>query len=171
MTVPHGSRDLAEHWAQWAAIFLPLPPILQVLDFIPVLNLLSVHIRMENSNPTLHTETNSDNKLNFGMEDLGLVFHLAGSDKNSSGFKGFNIAFGMNRQNDFNNRIFMEGTNNKNSLLTGYVNTLNNTPGGITPSMINDNYPFDIALAYNTDLIYLPIQLIKNTRMMHRTED
>lgn len=116
---------------------------------------ISPAIRLENSNTNYSTEVNNDNKLNFGMGDLGLVFHLGGSDKNSSGFKGFNIAFGMNRENDFNNKIFMEGTNNKNSILTGYVNTLNNTTGGITPSMINNNYPFDIALAYNTDLIYL----------------
>lgn len=87
------------------------------------------------------------------MENLGLVFHLAGNNKSSSGFKGFNIAFGMNRQNDFNNRVFMEGINNKNSLLTQYVNILNNTPGGITSQEINDKYPFDIALAWNTFLI------------------
>ena len=89
------------------------------------------------------------------MGSLGLVFHLSGSDKPTSGFKGFNVAFGMNRESDFNNKVFMEGINNKNSLLTGYVNTLNNTPGGMTPQMINDNYPFDIALAYNSNLIYL----------------
>ena len=61
----------------------------------------------------------------------------------------------MNRQNDFNNRVFMEGTNNKSSLLTQYVNILNNTPGGLTPQMVNDQYPFDIALAYGSDLIFL----------------
>jgi hypothetical protein len=111
-------------------------------------------IRLENSNSDYNTETNTSNRLNAGMGDLGLVFHLGGNDKNSSGFKGFNIAFGVNRENDFNNQVFMEGTNNKSSILTGYVNTLNNTPGGITSQMINDNYPFDIAPAYNSNLIY-----------------
>ncbi len=114
---------------------------------------LSPSIRMENSYSTFNMESNRDNKFNIGMENLGLVFHLAGNNKSSSGFKGFNIAFGMNRQNDFNNRVFMEGINNKNSLLTQYVNILNNTPGGITSQEINDKYPFDIALAWNTFLI------------------
>ena len=114
---------------------------------------ISPSIRMENSYSNYNMETNRDNKFNIGMENLGLVFHLEGNDKSNSGFKGFNIAIGMNRQNDFNNRVFMEGTNNKSSLLTQYVNILNNTPGGVTPQMINDQYPFDIALAFNTYLI------------------
>jgi hypothetical protein len=116
---------------------------------------ISPYLRMENSYSNFNMETNRDNNFNIGMEDLGLVFHLSGSDKSSSGFKGFNIGFGMNRQNDFNNRVFMEGTNNKNSLLKQYVDILNNTPGGVTPQMINDQYPFDIALAYNSNLIFL----------------
>ncbi len=114
----------------------------------------SPSIRMENSYSDYNMETNRDNKFNVGMDNLGLVFHLTGNDKRSSGFKGFNIAIGMNRQNDFNNRIFMEGTNNKSSLLTQYVNILNNTPGGVITQMINDQYPFDIALAFNSDLIF-----------------
>jgi hypothetical protein len=115
---------------------------------------ISPYMRMENSQSSYSSETNKDNNINIGMQDLGLVFHLSGSDKNSSGFKGFNIAIGVNRENDFNNRIFMEGTNNKNSLLTQYVDVLNNTPGGISSQEINNQYPFDIAPAYNSDLIY-----------------
>ncbi|MGA2822432.1 MAG: hypothetical protein ABSE72_02800 [Bacteroidales bacterium] len=116
---------------------------------------ISPYLRMENSLSNFNMETNRDNNLNIGMENLGLVFHISGNDKSSSAFKGFNFGFGMNRQNDFNNRVFMEGTNNKNSLLKEYVDILNNTPGGITPQMINDQYPFDIALAYNNNLIFL----------------
>ena len=115
---------------------------------------ISPYFRMENSSSDFNMETNRDNNLNIGMEDLGLVFHLSGSDKSSSSFKGFNIGFGMNRQNDLNNRVFMEGINKKNSLLNQYVDILNNTPGGVTPQMINDQYPFDIALAYNNNLIF-----------------
>ena len=116
---------------------------------------ISPALQIAHSNSSFNSEANTDNKVNVGMGSLGLVFHLSGSDKPTSGFKGFNVAFGMNRESDFNNKVFMEGINNKNSLLTGYVNTLNNTPGGMTPQMINDNYPFDIALAYNSNLIYL----------------
>jgi hypothetical protein len=116
---------------------------------------ISPSFRMENSYSSYNMETNRDNKSNFGMDNLGLVFHIAGNDKNTSGFKGFNVAFGMNRENNFNSRVFMEGTNNKNSLLTQYVNILNTSSGGLTPQMVNDQYPFDIALALNTNLIYL----------------
>jgi hypothetical protein len=116
---------------------------------------ISPALQIAHSNSSFNSETNTDNKVNVAMGNLGLVFHLNGSDKTTSGFKGFNVAFGMNRESDFNNKVFIEGTNNKNSILTGYVNTLNNTPGGMTPQMINDNYPFDIALAYNSNLIYL----------------
>jgi len=111
-------------------------------------------IRLENSNANYNSEINNDNRINGAIGDLGLVFHIGGKDKSSSGFKGFNIAVGVNRENDFNSRVFMEGTNNKNSLLTQYADVLNSTPGGITPQMINDRYPFDIALAYNSNLIF-----------------
>jgi hypothetical protein len=114
----------------------------------------SLSPRLEYSSSIYNGETNTDNKFNFGMGNLGLVFHVAGNDKSSSGFRGFNVAFGMNRQNDFNSRVYMKGVNNKSSLLTQYVNTLNNGPA-LTPQMINDQYPFDIALAYNSNLIYI----------------
>ena len=49
---------------------------------------LSPSIRMENSYSNYNMETNRDNKFNIGMDNLGLVFHLTGNDKRSSGFKG-----------------------------------------------------------------------------------
>ncbi|MCX6247974.1 MAG: hypothetical protein NTW10_09585 [Bacteroidetes bacterium] len=116
---------------------------------------LGPSFRLEYSNADYNTEVNRDNKFSVGMGNLGMVFHLPGNGKNSGGFKSFNIGFGMNRQNDFNSRVFIEGVNNKNSLLTEYADILNNTPGGMTPQMINDQYPFDIAPAYNANLLYL----------------
>jgi hypothetical protein len=115
----------------------------------------SLSPRLEYSNSAYNSETNTDNKFNFGMGNLGLVFHMGGDDKSSPGFRGFNFAIGMNRQNDFNSQVFIRGVNNSNSLLTQYAKILNNTPGGLTPQMINDQYPFDIALAYNSNLLYL----------------
>lgn len=114
---------------------------------------LSPSLRLENSSSVYNMETNKDYKFNVAMDNLGLVFHITGKDKSGSGFKSFNVAFGMNRENNFNNRVFMQGTNNKNSLLKQYVDILNNTPGGISPDEVNDKYPFDIALAFNTYLI------------------
>jgi hypothetical protein len=116
---------------------------------------LGPSVRLENSRAEYNSEISTDNKFSIGMGNLGLVFHIKGSGKNSVGFKGFNIGFGMNRQNDFNSHVSIEGVNNKNSLLTQYVDILNNDPYGLTPQMIDERYPFDIATAYNANLLYL----------------
>jgi hypothetical protein len=108
-------------------------------------------LRLTDSKADYNGELNRDNRFNGGMGNLGLVFNH--KSKNSSGLMSYNVAFGMNRQNNFSNRVFIEGVNNKNSLLTQYVGVLNSSY--YTPNDINAAYPFDIALAYNTDLIYL----------------
>ncbi|MCX6245498.1 MAG: UPF0164 family protein [Bacteroidetes bacterium] len=108
-------------------------------------------LRLADSKADYNGETNRDNKFNGGMGSLGMVFNI--KPRAPGGFKSFNIAFGMNRQNNFSNQVYIQGVNNKNSLLTSYVNTLNSS--WYTPNDINNQYPFDIALAYNTDLIFL----------------
>lgn len=108
-------------------------------------------LRMSNTLSNYNGETNRDNRFNAGMGDLGLVFNI--KPKNSTSLRNFNFAFGMNRQNNFSNRVVIEGVNNKSSLLTQYVGILNNDY--LTPNDINDRYGFDISLAYNTDLIFL----------------
>ena len=113
----------------------------------------SPSMTMSNSFSDFYGETNRDNKFNVGMGDIGLVFNIKPGGKSGSGFRSINFAFGMNRQNNFNSRTFTEGVNNTSSLLTSYVNFLNDHPG-ITGQMINDQYPFDIGLAYNDYLIY-----------------
>ncbi len=96
----------------------------------------------------------TDTKGNVGMGNLGLVFSIPSSTASKGGFRGFTVAFGVNRQNDYNSRVTMEGNNKQSSILTDFTNKLNSFPGGISPNMINDQYPFDIGLAYGTDLIY-----------------
>ena len=111
-------------------------------------------VLISNSSSDYNGMKGVDNKGNFGMGDLGVVFTIPAPAKNNGGFRSFTVGFGVNRQNDFNSRIVMEGNNNKSSILTDYNNILNNTPGGITPDEINAKYPFDIDLAYGTNLIY-----------------
>jgi hypothetical protein len=89
----------------------------------------------------------TDNKAMFALGDFGFVFTIP--THSGSGLNRFNVAFGVNRQSDFNNRFYIEGTNKKSSMLMDYTHTLNNNPG-LGP----DDYPFDIGLAYNTDLIF-----------------
>ena len=98
--------------------------------------------------------TGIDNKGNFGLGNLGMVFTIPSGAANGGGFRNFNIAFGVNRQNDFNRKVFMEGYNTKSSILTDFSNVLNSVPGGISPDMVSTQYPFDAGLAYDTYLIY-----------------
>ncbi len=95
----------------------------------------------------------SDNRVNFGLGNIGVIFSIPTYKNNKSGaMKSFNIGFGMNRQNDFNNTVRINGVNNSNSMMQSYVNTLNNAQ---TPERnIQDHYPFDIGLAYGTNLVF-----------------
>jgi hypothetical protein len=92
-------------------------------------------------------------KGNFALGDVGVIFSIPAPKKNVGGFKNFNLGFGLNRQNDFNNNMFMQGINNTSSMMTDWVNTLNRQ--FLSPENINVKYPFDIALATNSNLIYL----------------
>ncbi len=92
-----------------------------------------------------------ENRVNFGMGNLGFVFNIKPS-KNNGILKSLNIGFGFNRQNDFNNKMLISGVNKENSLMQNYTNILNE--GRIPPSTVEDSYPFDIGLAYGTNLIF-----------------
>ncbi|MDP1622104.1 MAG: hypothetical protein Q8M08_07165 [Bacteroidales bacterium] len=103
---------------------------------------------------TMYNGTNaSDNRLNFGVGNFGVIFNINPYSKNKSGvIKNINVGFGFNRQNDFNNRVAINGVNSKNSLMQSYANTLNaeKTP----PAYIQEDFPFDIGLAYGTNLVF-----------------
>jgi hypothetical protein len=106
------------------------------------------------SSSEFNGETGSDTEFNFALGNFGFVFNIKPHKKNnSSGFQDFNIGFGLNRQNDYNASLFMHGVNNKSSMMTDYVNILNSQPT-LTSDEINQQYPFDIALATNANLIY-----------------
>lgn len=107
--------------------------------------------------PSIFTGTTSSEYMQTDSKDsrtipalgnLGFVFtrNLA-SEHRSGPLKSITFAFGMNRQNDFNNRIAIEGVNNQSSMLTEYVNILNEEH--LDPSLVSDYHPFDIGLAYN----------------------
>jgi hypothetical protein len=98
--------------------------------------------------------TGNETEFNFALGNFGFVFNIKPHKKDkSSGFKDFNFGFGLNRQNDYNTHLFMHGVNNQSSMMTDYVNTLNNQPT-LTFGQIDQKYPFDIALATNANLIY-----------------
>ncbi|MEI7661114.1 MAG: hypothetical protein WCK34_02895 [Bacteroidota bacterium] len=112
-----------------------------------------------NTSSSYNGNNSSDFTGNMGLGNAGVVLNLNPLGKNSSGsVKSINVGIAFNRQNDFNNRIVIHGVNNTNSMMQGYVNTLNGSSEYIAPASLQDNYPFDIGLAYNTNLLgYDPV--------------
>ncbi|MCX6286454.1 MAG: hypothetical protein NTY96_05015 [Bacteroidetes bacterium] len=94
-------------------------------------------------------QMNTTNVVNVGMGNMGFVFTFKPETGKAGPFYNFNVAFGMNRQNDFNSSFSISGPNHNSSLLNVYTNKLNSTPGAV-PS----DYPFDIGPAYDAWLIY-----------------
>ncbi|MGZ4035084.1 MAG: OmpP1/FadL family transporter [Bacteroidia bacterium] len=99
---------------------------------------------------TYNNEKNSGSKMNFDFGNAGFIWSFD-KDGNSdeSKWKNWNIGFGYNRTNDFNNNINIQGKNYSSSLSNVYVNNSN----GISS---NDLDQFNEGLAYNTYLIDNP---------------
>ncbi|MEI6766719.1 MAG: hypothetical protein WCM76_13895 [Bacteroidota bacterium] len=96
------------------------------------------------ANSTYMGVASEDLKYNFNLGNLGLV--LAFTPKGSSGWKGVQFGMGVNRLNNFNNRIVMEGYNAKNSLLDDYYNkAVGNAPADLDA--------FDTKLAFDLYLL------------------
>jgi hypothetical protein len=116
---------------------------------------LSPSLFLNQSSSEYNGINKSDNRANVGMANFGAVFTIPTGTDGKSAFRNFNVAFGVNRQNDFNSKVYMAGVNTNSSLLSSYTNILNSIPGGIDYNQVFDAYPFDIGLAHGTDLIYL----------------
>lgn len=107
------------------------------------------------SSSEYYGQTGSDTRTVFAMGNFGFVYTVKPYKKNkTSGLQSFSFAFGMNRQNDFNSRIFIHGLNQTSSLMTDWVNELNGQ-SFLSYDKIDAKYPFDIALGTNANLIYL----------------
>lgn len=88
-----------------------------------------------------------DLKYNFNFSNLGVVYAMntsKGSDQD--GWKSVNFGFGVNRYNNFHNRMLIEGSNSSSSLMDVYRNSAQ----GSTPGQLD---AFSTLLAYNTYLI------------------
>ena len=98
-----------------------------------------------------------DKKSNFYFGNIGLVYTSKLKSKpNQPGWKYFQFATGLNRLNDFNNRIFMTGPNAVNSLLDTYVNYAEGPPQISYLDIERDtyyNYAYDLNLAWWTYLL------------------
>lgn len=96
---------------------------------------------------TYWDKTRTDNNTNFNVPNIGFVYNIPlKTDPQHKGWMNVQVGFALIRNNNFHNRILIEGTNPDNSLLDAYVEMAN----GTEPEYLN---PFDTELAYQTYLI------------------
>ncbi|HRY97491.1 MAG TPA: hypothetical protein P5550_00400 [Bacteroidales bacterium] len=92
-------------------------------------------------------KTGEDLKYNFNLGNAGMVFVMPmGPAAQSNGWKNLQFGLGINRQNNYNARMLVEGFNPESSLLDAYLDYAN----GIAPSELG---AFDTRLAFNTWLL------------------
>ena len=88
-----------------------------------------------------------DSQSNFNLSDVGFVLN---TKTENPIFKNFQFSFGLVRTNNFNNRIYIAGENNENSIMTAYADDAT----GISPvDLDNNEYPFDLSPAWWTYMI------------------
>ncbi len=95
----------------------------------------------------------TDNKYNFNISNLGLVFAKVnpGKENATDSWVGGGFAIGYNRLANYNSVTYYSGYNDRSSLLNTYVDFLNS--GNYGPSEVSDSDPFGAGLAYETYLI------------------
>ncbi len=92
-------------------------------------------------------KTGNDLRYNFNLNSAGLVISFnARENIESSGWKGIQFGLGFNRLNNYNNRILIEGVNDKNSMINDFLKKAN----GVRPQDLDQ---YDALLAFNTYLI------------------
>ncbi len=92
-----------------------------------------------------------DNKYNFNIGNIGLVYAYPKSEKNKSPWRGWAFGIGYNKLNSFQSRSLYEGLNTKSSLLHSYVEEAN----GVNVNALQENsaYAFSSNLAFQTYLL------------------
>jgi len=97
-------------------------------------------------------QTNDDNKYNFNLGNVGLVydFFKRGKYAEGDGWKDVQFGFGINRLNDFNNRVVIQGNSANSTMMNQYVADANNNGKGSTIDELDN---FSTYLAYQTYLL------------------
>ncbi len=93
-----------------------------------------------------------DSKSNFNFGSIGMVMASPRKSGNSI-VKHYQFAFGVNRINNFNNRMLMEGFNGQNSVVDTYVDGANGIFFGDIEDDDNGFYAYDLNPAWYTFMI------------------
>lgn len=109
---------------------------------------------MANTESDYLREQYSDTKSNFNLGNIGFVSVTnAGVSQNSS-LRKVMFGFGLNRTNNFNNRVMIQGFNGNSSMLTVYADQANgNSPSQLSGQDFINIYGHAPSLAYETYLI------------------
>jgi hypothetical protein len=94
-----------------------------------------------------------DSRFNFNLSKAGIVIASPPKSNKGATVRSYQIAFGVNRSNNFNNRMLMDGINDRNSIIDTYVDNAN----GIYFGDIEDDkygyYAYDLNPAWFTYMI------------------
>lgn len=97
---------------------------------------------------TYNSSTSRDNKSNFNVSNVGFVFASEPNEK--SMVKNWQFAIGMNRLNNFNNRMIIQGYNSENSIIDTYVQNANGIHYENIENDYYGEYAYDLNLAWDT---------------------
>lgn len=108
---------------------------------------ISPSLYFANAESSYNGNLSEDSRNNFALGNAGVVLAMEPVDRlDRNPVANFQIGFGINRLKDFNNRIYIEGVNDQNSLLDTYVEYAGNK----NPENLN---AFDTRLAFDAFLI------------------
>jgi hypothetical protein len=94
-----------------------------------------------------------DSENNFNISNVGFVFSTPTANSKRSLLKNIQYGIGLNRINNFNNRMLIEGYNSENSLIDTYVDDANGIYYGDIEDDYNGYYSFDLNPAWNLYMI------------------
>lgn len=94
-----------------------------------------------------------DSQFNFNMGNAGFVYASPPKKDSEALLKNFQFAFGVNRSNNFNNRMLAQGFNENNSLVDTYVDNANGIYFGDIEDDGYGSYAFDLNPAWYTYMI------------------
>jgi hypothetical protein len=103
---------------------------------------------------SIYNETSAhDTRTVFNISNVGIIYASPQKRDKNAILQSMQFAFGLNRINDFNNRMIIEGYNSENSLIDTYVESAD----GIFYEDIEDDYygyySYDLNPAWNTFMI------------------
>jgi len=94
---------------------------------------------------TYNGTASKDEKYNFNFSNIGMVYAFK-TNNNENSWKSVNFGFGLNRYNNFHNRVDIKGSNINSSLMSVYLENAQ----GIASDELG---VFDTQLAFNTYLL------------------